>query len=150
MRPCGIMDKAPAPDLGIAGSSPAKVVDFSSNMWGMPKASVRNTSKNKQITSIWLWAMCYLIEVTFPIHWANAERLSPYEPKQKDFILILSQKKETDFLLYWANDERHSPDKGPMQNNIPLCWAYVEWSKALNIYLSIFDKDVLNTFGTKI
>jgi hypothetical protein len=52
---------------------------------------------------------------TFPL-WANAERISPYtEPK----------KSRKTFPLYWANAERHSPDKGPMQNNIPLCWAHV-------------------------
>ena len=65
--------------------------------------------------------MCNLIEVTFPIHGVNAERLSPYEPTQKEFLLTLSQKSRKIFPLYRANAERHSPDKGPMQNNIPLC-----------------------------
>ncbi len=49
--------------------------------------------------------------------------------------------------LFWANAEKHSLDKGPMQNNIPLCWAHVE---TLDIYLSIFDKDVFNTFCTEM
>ncbi len=36
--------------------------------------------------------MCHLIEVTFPINWANAEKLSPYtEPTQKDIPLIRGQ-----------------------------------------------------------
>jgi hypothetical protein len=69
---------------------------------------------------------------------------------RKILSLYWSKKSRKTFPLYWAKDERHSPDKGLMQNNIPLCWAHVEWSKALNIYLSIFDKDVLNTFGTEI
>jgi hypothetical protein len=79
---------------------------------------------------------------------------------QKDFPLMSQLRKN--FSLHWAkkaerfspynktNAERHSPDKGLMQNNIPLCWAHVEWSKTLNIYLSIFDKDVFNTFGTEM
>ncbi len=52
--------------------------------------------------------------------------------------------------LFRANAEKHSLYKGPVQNNIPLCWAQVEWSKTLNIYSSIFDKDVFNTFGTEM
>jgi hypothetical protein len=54
--------------------------------------------------------MCNLIEVTFPIHGVNAERLSPYEPTQKEFLLTLSQKKQKDFPLI----------PSPMQKDIPL------------------------------
>jgi hypothetical protein len=62
------MDKAPTSDLGIAGSSPAKVVDFSSNCEECQRLRSGIYQKNEQIISIWLWAMCHLIEVTFLIH----------------------------------------------------------------------------------
>jgi hypothetical protein len=82
--------------------------------------------------------MCHLIAVTFPIHWANAERLSPDEPTQKDFPLILSQKNQKD----WVNAEKLSHEERT-QRKIAFLYAEPTWNnQTLNIYLRTFDRDV--------